>query len=407
MAERPSLLFLLAHMWFNKRVSLETSDIESASIIQKFVDYCIERQVSKQVKDVSLKIQDQAFIPLRQSELTYFTIGCAVASLDEGRNNSLPEAIFRQVISDLWDAIGNENHIIRKPTEEGALSMPLRERFSDLNDPVEACQQAVRTHGVLELDPARNGFYKFSHKSFAEVLAASVVIAGALRVEGEPLRVWNKNRPFRLIEQATIFNFCHGISKLYPDELSKNQEHTVFSNILSKADSTFIKLFYEYMRATVKYQFRFMNSKFWKSHYKFFSIFFISLEKLHDPLEDRVATPSIYLLLTVSLFVFFIIFFDKLLYLELGSIPVYIIGFLAGVITAIGYSMILMFILYTLQKRGISISILTRIILLCYMIITSDESPRNAVNRRRVIEFDDIIRSRLDEITRRHNESVS
>ena len=207
-AARPSLLFQLSYLWNSDRLELDGRDIQSASIINSFVKYSIERQIVKQTSDISDRSEERVFIRLRESELAFFTAGCAAAALSEGRNNTLPEAIFRRSISEMWEKMDTEDEFERKHSEHGALAMPLRERLADEPDPIEVCQQVVRTHGVIELDPTRRAVYRFSHKSFAEAVTASVIACGAVGGKGDLGSAWRIVRPRELVDQYTIFQVC-------------------------------------------------------------------------------------------------------------------------------------------------------------------------------------------------------
>ena len=248
-AVRPSLLFQLSQLWHQGRLELDTGDVQSASIIKQFVTYSIERQMAKQRSDVRLERGDRVFIRLRESELTYFTAGCAAAALDEERSNTLPEVIFRRTISNMWDSIGEEDNFARKPAEIGALSWSLRERLSDEEDPIEICQQVVRTHGVIELDPTQQGVYKFSHKSFAEAMAAAVIAAGAIGDEDVLSAVWKAMRPINLIRQFVVFQFCYDFAKSYLSDGRLIAEHRVYSNISLTPNNVATRLLYYFQKS--------------------------------------------------------------------------------------------------------------------------------------------------------------
>jgi len=248
MAERPSLLFQLALLWHEGKLNLAGNGIGSASIIREFVQYCLERQVSKQYADVTSGEYDKQFVPLRQSELEYFTIGCAVASLSAGRGNFLSELVFRETIGELWHAAGEQQEFLRRPMEVGSLSMPLKERFRDQPNAIEACQQAVRTHGVIEHDPTRPGSYKFSHKSFPEALTAAAIVDGASGDDSIAALVWSVTKPFKLITQDAVFQFVHDLAierrarGVYP------QEYEAFARVMGTTTSSFGRMTHKIIR---------------------------------------------------------------------------------------------------------------------------------------------------------------
>jgi len=205
LASRPSLLFQIAQLWDTNRIGLDAKHLNSASVIRSFITYSLERQVDKQRTDVST-IGDKYFIPLRRAELDYFTSASAVDALTSGRSNTLTDQTLRQTITILLDRFP-QGAMQRMPSETGALTLTLAERLRDKHDPVEACVQAVRTHGVIEHDPSKIGQYRFSHKSFAEVLAAEVLTKGVRDHESTPF--WRFAIPVRreLVLQDVVFRF--------------------------------------------------------------------------------------------------------------------------------------------------------------------------------------------------------
>ena len=218
-------------------------DMESGAIIKSFVTYSIERQVRKQHADLA-DSGDRGFIQLRESELTFFTAGCAAAALSEGRNNTLPEPVFRRTIADMWERMGLEEGFTRKPSEQSALTMRLKERLADEFDPLEVCQQVVRTHGVIELDPTRRAVYKFSHKSFAEAICAAVIACGALDSEDDLTNTWKVIRPLELTGQFTVFQFCYDFARSFQSEGVTLAEHRVYCNILRLPDNLMTRMSY-------------------------------------------------------------------------------------------------------------------------------------------------------------------
>jgi hypothetical protein len=170
---RPSLLYLIAHLWDRGRLDLQSANVNSAGVVREFISYSLERQVQKQ-KDEASRRPERQFLSLTKSELDYFNSGIAVASLTEGRQNSIPKEVFESRIHELYERIP-EASLKPGKDEVRSLAVPLKMRLSDLTNPVEACIQAVRTHGVIEHDVSRSRHYRFSHKSFCEVLAAEVL----------------------------------------------------------------------------------------------------------------------------------------------------------------------------------------------------------------------------------------
>ncbi len=261
-AERPSLLFQLTQLWVNGRITIDPETLGSGTVIFQFVEYCLERQVAKQFADFSSLEYGLNFVQLRQSELMFFTMGCAVAALTDGRNNYLPEEVFKDTIELLWNSIEETDSFVRSAAEVGTLSLPLKRRFGDQVDPLEACLQAVRTHGVIEHDPARTGVYRFSHKSFAEVMAASVLVAGTLKKGDAALAVWRTMKPLELVRQRTIFRFCFELAKGKRKQVGQMSEVKLFGNILGKGSGLSAQAIYRIVFFSTQLNIRLWGSKF-------------------------------------------------------------------------------------------------------------------------------------------------
>lgn len=260
-AERPSLLFQLAQLWVSGRINANSQEIVSATIIEKFVLYSLERQMDKQRSVVGDERAENVFIPLRLSELTYFTAACALAALDDGRNNSLPTSVFDQTVKEALVAVEDGHDFSRRPEEQGSLAMFVGERFQDRVDPVQACAQAVRTHGIIEHDPTRIGVYKFSHKSFAEALAGSVIASGIVGKDDEYRRVWAMRRARGLLGQPTVWNMCVEIASVrHTAGLQRVTEHSLYANLMGIPDTVFNRWGYEMFRTQTRVVLRLLEN---------------------------------------------------------------------------------------------------------------------------------------------------
>ena len=255
---RPSLLFQVAHLWNSGRLELDESNIQSASVIRSFVTYSLERQVAKQRAE-NQDNPENKFIPLRQSELEYFTFGCAVAALSDGRNNSIPIQTFETTIRNLWDTLP-EDMLSMSLQDTGSLAMPLRERLEDKSNPVEACMQAVRTHGVMEIDPTKSGFYKFSHKSFAEVLAAEVLVSRGLKLRNVAAEVWKAMKPNPLMSQRTIFSMSSDLASTMNNETVASGPN-VISSYLSDISPWISKYLFWTLKTSIDISLLFQTKK--------------------------------------------------------------------------------------------------------------------------------------------------
>jgi len=231
-ARRPSLLFQASQLWDMGRIDIERGNVYSGSVIREFVTYSLERQIKKQRTDMTSGRHDRQFIPLTLAELDYFTCGCAVAALSEGRNNSLPAPVLRLTVSRLLEDLAGQA-LSLSLGEGGALAMPLKERLADRPDPAEAIVQAVRTHGVIEHDPSKAGLYKFSHKSFAEALSAEVITFNTIGIKHSVSRP-NRLVIARISNQDAVLLFSMDMAAA---NLPRARD-TTFSKMLSNITAT-------------------------------------------------------------------------------------------------------------------------------------------------------------------------
>lgn len=204
---RPSLLYLIAHLWNRGRLDLRSDRVNSADVIREFISYSLERQIEKQREEATARRPERQFLNLTKAELEYFTSGIAVASLTEGRQNSIPKEIFEARINELYERLPNT--LPPGKDEVATLALPIKQRFLDLSNPVEACINAVRTHGVIEHDVARSRHYRFSHKSFCEVLAAEMLTSRIIKDDDVSAAIEQANSTslIDLVDQPQIVQF--------------------------------------------------------------------------------------------------------------------------------------------------------------------------------------------------------
>ena len=204
---RPSLLYLIAYLWNVDRISLN-EDVKSAPVILQFVAYTIERQMEKQREEVTRR-PERLFMNLSASEFDFFNSGLAVAALTDGRQNSLPQDLFRQRVGALFEFLNRGGFLPSGRDEVGVLAAPVSQRFADVSDPVEACANAIRTHGVIELDVSRSGHYRFSHKSFAEALAAKTLRSSLVDNDDSAafIEMANEIQLMELADQTQVADF--------------------------------------------------------------------------------------------------------------------------------------------------------------------------------------------------------
>lgn len=169
---RPSLLHVVATLWEKERLFEHVAELTSASVMGLFVRSSYTRQTRKE------KVPFQ-FTALNSAERSYFMGGIATFMASRGLSN-ITNAQLNERIDRLVTAIPLS---VSKEisTIGGEEDQPLRKRLEDPTTgaldqlKVEQLRTDVRSSGLLVIDAATPGSFKFGHQSFMEYLFAEVV----------------------------------------------------------------------------------------------------------------------------------------------------------------------------------------------------------------------------------------
>lgn len=160
LVSRPSTLFLAANIWDELSKEQSLDDINSATVIRKFIDHSYERQQAK---------YPDSFLSINERE--YFMVGIAFGMLMETKfantieNTKLVE-IVRRLLDSFPEGLANFEPASEKKRD------PLKERLSERTLLFETILTDVISCGILVNDLSRTGCFKFAHKSFFEYLVA-------------------------------------------------------------------------------------------------------------------------------------------------------------------------------------------------------------------------------------------
>jgi len=171
---RPSLLFIVARLWDELRPMMVTSRITSAQVIDRFIAHSYERQAAKE--------RELDFMVLTTTERRYFHEGLAVYMASRGDTNQITSTDLQAAIERLFAAYPDDAHISRDVLMETAL-LPLKMRYLEKDEAIQAISTDVRVHGILVNDLSARGAFKFAHKSFYENLAAKAQAYYLLEIE--------------------------------------------------------------------------------------------------------------------------------------------------------------------------------------------------------------------------------
>jgi hypothetical protein len=165
---RPSTLFLSANIWQQISRTGDLSLIKSAEIIQKFIDHNYERQTAKTFNGF-----------LSPIEREYFNAGIARGMYSKTRfSNHLNIVGLRKMVVALLDNFPNA--LREFESAQDRKQYPLKERIQDREILISTTVTDVHSCGILVSDLSQFGAFKFSHKSFFELLVATYAVEGVL-----------------------------------------------------------------------------------------------------------------------------------------------------------------------------------------------------------------------------------
>jgi hypothetical protein len=176
LASRACLLYIIGVLWERKRSELR-QQITSASVIDLFVNYSLDRQEDK-------ARSGGRFMTLRTPERAYFMEGVAANMLTNYMPNQILLRELRTVTLTLLNAIPESVSNINDAMMEAG-GKPLRLRIGDDENMLEALHTDIRTYGLLVNDPSKVGTMRFAHKSFMEYLGAKIVAKGIISPEDD------------------------------------------------------------------------------------------------------------------------------------------------------------------------------------------------------------------------------
>ena len=157
---RPSTLYQASVIWD----SLDKNDINSASVIQEFINHAYRRQEDKLV-DIGFTGIDPTVLTALERE--YFMLGVAVGIVKKnGYSNQINKIDLEEIVILLYLDSPVE---ISKDHSEG---IHIKDRFTDNDKAIESIFNDVRSSGILVRDLTNNDSFKFAHKSFMEFLVA-------------------------------------------------------------------------------------------------------------------------------------------------------------------------------------------------------------------------------------------
>ena len=162
---RPSLLYIVAQLWENEKLSELKEEMSSALIMKLFINHSYRRQTEKH--------RDQRqFMILNESERSYFMMGIAAFMAKNGLKNQILNLELEQAVAALYKEIPDDMENSEFPIKDGRKDRPLKERLEEKDNPLEILITDVRTYGILVKDYSRSDSLKFPHKSFFEYLFA-------------------------------------------------------------------------------------------------------------------------------------------------------------------------------------------------------------------------------------------
>lgn len=169
---RPSSLFLASIVWNDREISKYKENINSALVIEEFLNHSYSRQENKNSK-AALSIHERA----------YFMKGIAVGMAKKDRyTNQISQNNLKEIILKLY------NNFPEKITEKGInnkqYTKSLSKRF-DKRYNLETVLLDIRSCGILVRDLSTFDSFKFAHKSFLELLVSDFITKALIKSNKE------------------------------------------------------------------------------------------------------------------------------------------------------------------------------------------------------------------------------
>lgn len=157
---RPSLLFMTSIIWNEIKQSQKQFDINSAFIIEKYLEYTYKRQENKKINHV----------PLTTNQRAYFIQGIAISIyLKKGFTNQIALPELNSIINELVDKVDNSIFQIDN-------YQTVKYSFDDIRKEKNLLLNDIKTCGIITRDFSGDDLYMFSHKSFLDYLLSHFAI---------------------------------------------------------------------------------------------------------------------------------------------------------------------------------------------------------------------------------------
>lgn len=170
---RPAILYLVAVIWKERKLSELKDKINSAIVISEFIKYSYSRQSTKNIQ-----------FPLTEKEREYFMLGIAVGMFWQTEfSNQLNKNDLENIILKLYKNFPSEITATENAIQPKRKT--LKERMIDNNQAEETVLTDVRSCGILVNDLTRKDYFKFAHKSFLEYQASLYFVESVLQDKGD------------------------------------------------------------------------------------------------------------------------------------------------------------------------------------------------------------------------------
>ncbi|WP_353572039.1 hypothetical protein [Candidatus Albibeggiatoa sp. nov. BB20] len=181
---RPSALRMVASIWKEANLSQHKDRINSAYVMDLFIQKTNERQLSKELRKAGQTSKE--FSRLSSAERTYFMQGIAVYMAAQNLPNQITSQDLEKVTRRLIDCIPEKSVCAVLPSYEARKRKPLKQRLDfehNRNKAIESILTDVRACGLLVTDLTKPNTFQFSHKSFMEFLAGKTYADWTMRAK--------------------------------------------------------------------------------------------------------------------------------------------------------------------------------------------------------------------------------
>lgn len=226
LASRPSLLQQVSTIWNTLEFRAYKENANSASILSLFLSSVFRRQAEKVRRDPRLR-----FMGLNEAELGFFTRATALYMARHLVQNRISGRDLHRAVDRAFQAVP-ERYVFTARADLGENPQSLSDRLLHVENPLEQVVTNVRSYGVLARDYDGPDLFKFSHRTYYEILCAehaAALVRNERSAEREMLKNAYPMPLFMVLRAPVTIGLCGEL--LATSEAKKSSEYDQLGRI--------------------------------------------------------------------------------------------------------------------------------------------------------------------------------